>query len=113
MKSNFKIVVFLILIVAGITSGRALGQSSLFVWGNVKWSTGYPAVGLEVRLIKTDSHNIAGRAYTNQSGRFSFYGVEDQPSDYSLQVCVGDTIRGETTLTALPIGGQSPDITIK
>jgi hypothetical protein len=112
MKGKFAVSVFLISIIGGVFIMSALGQPSLFLWGNVRWNTGSPAVGLEVRLIHVSTRNIVARAYTNQIGRFAFFGIGGQPSDYFLQACIGNTVRGGTGLPALPIGGQAPDIII-
>lgn len=113
MRTHCKALVVLIAIAVITVSTSAPSQPNLFLWGNVKWNTGYPASGLEVRLIQNSNNTIIGTAYTNQAGRFAFFAIAGRPSDYNLQVYTGNTIRGSTVVPAMPIGGQAPDITIK
>jgi hypothetical protein len=112
MKRPLPVLLVLLTVSTGVLSTSALGQPPLFLWGNVRWSTGYPASGLEVRLIQTSTQTIARSAYTNQAGRFAFFGVGGQPSAYSLQVYTGNTMRGHAGLSEVPLGGQAPDVTV-
>lgn len=112
MNRPFPVLLVVLTVITGVLSTSALGQPPLFVWGNVRWNTGYPASGVEVRLIQTATQAVAGSAYTNQAGRFAFFGVGGQPSDYSLQVYTGNTMRGHAGLTGVPTGGQAPDVTV-
>ncbi len=106
----------LMILILGIfaTTGLSHGQPAppIFVWGNVKWVTGFSASGLEVRLIRNDTKAIVQTAYTNPSGRYAFLGVPGRPSDYTLRVYTGNRMRGEIRVPNLPIGGQAPDILI-
>ena len=111
MKQYFAKLALLTFIIT-IFSTNVLSQPSLFVWGDVRWSTGYPANGLEVRLIRNNTAAIIQRAYTNPAGRYAFYGIAGQPSDYSLQVYTGNRMRGWKGVPNLPIGGKAPDIIV-
>jgi hypothetical protein len=111
MKKYFAKLALLTFILS-IFATNVLGQSQLFVWGDVRWSTGYPAIGLEVRLIRNSTNAIVRRSYTNPAGRYAFYGIAGRPSDYSLHVYTGNSMRGGIRVPNLPIGGKVRDIIV-
>ena len=90
---------------------NTLGQHSLFVSGTVKWDTGTPAVGFEVRLVQAGVTKAT--TYTNQAGRYGFFGIGGQPSQYTLMVFSRDKMLKEMPLHNLPVGGHVPDIILK
>ena len=108
MKKYLSIVLLLILF--GVFLKYAYGDPP-FVWGIVKWSTGSPAIGLEVKLVRNGV--VAARAYTNQAGRYAFFGIAGQPSDYLVMVYYQDRVLAESKLPALTIGSQAPDMTVQ
>ena len=110
-KSALIILILGIFATTGLSQGRT--TSPIFVWGNVKWVTGFSASGLEVRLIRNDTQAVVQTAYTNPSGRYAFSGVPGRPSDYTLRVYTGNRMRGEIRVPNLPVGGQAPDIIIR
>ncbi len=115
--NNYFAKLALIILILSIFPTTVLSQAKpapvpLFLWGNVKWVTGFPAIGLEVRLIRNDTSAIVQTAYTNPSGGYAFFGSLGRPPDYRLKVYTGKTMRGEIRVPNLPIGGQAPDILI-
>jgi hypothetical protein len=111
MKRRFELLVLLILIVPGHFSTVALSQTPLFLSGQVNWNTGFPANSVQVRLMH--GSNTVATTYTNQAGRFAFFGIGGQPFQYSLQVWTGNQMRGQAGLAGVHIGGQAPVITIQ
>jgi hypothetical protein len=108
MKKYLSIV--LLLIIFGVFSEYAYSEPP-FIWGIVKWSTGSPAAGLEVKLVRNGV--VAARAYTNQAGRYAFFGIADQPSEYFVMVYYQDRKLTENKLPPLSIGSQAPDMTVQ
>lgn len=82
---------------------------SLFVWGNVKWITGNPSVGFEVKLIRLNGE-IASTAYTNQSGSYAFFGITGQPSDHYIMIYYKKNMIRQMKIPEIPLGQQVPDI---
>jgi hypothetical protein len=82
----------------------ALSQAPLFFSGAIKWTTGNPAIGMEARLVQGGA--VRGRAFTNQAGLFSFYGLNGQPRDYTLKIYQGGNLLKDVPLQGVPVGGQ-------
>ncbi len=110
MRIRVGIAIF-ILAILNFFPPNTLGQRSLFVSGTVKWDTGTPAVGFEVRLVQHGV--IRAKTYTNQAGRYAFFDVAGQPSQYALMVFFRDRMLKEIPLHNLPVGGRVPEIIIK
>jgi hypothetical protein len=106
MKKYLSIVLLLMI----VFSKYAYGDPP-FIWGIVKWSTGSPATGLEVKLVRNGV--VAATAYTNQAGRYAFFGIADQPSEYFVMVYYQDKKLTENKLPPLSIGSQAPDMTVQ
>jgi hypothetical protein len=107
MKKHLAILA-LTLVTLGILSRNVCGQS-LFVWGNVKWATGYPAIAIEVRLVQNDN-TVRSTAYTNQTGSYAFFGIEGRPSDYYVMVYSRGSVLGQIRVPEIPVGRQVPEI---
>lgn len=87
----------------------AVAGEQLFVWGVVKWNTGTPAAGVEIRLME-DGH-VRAKTFSNQAGRYGFFDIPGEPGDYTLEaVLEGDTV-GEGPLP-VPKGARAPDLII-
>lgn len=98
----------LALVMLSIPSKSVYGQS-LFIWGNVKWATGYPAVGVEVRLVKKNEM-VMSKVYTDQSGSYAFFGIRGRPSDHYVKVYSRGNLLANRKLEQVPIGGHVPEI---
>lgn len=109
MKKFFKKATF-ILIILIIFPNTAFSQQ-LFIWGNVKWNTGTPAIGIELRLVKNNITQAIG--YTNQAGRYAFFDINGQPLEYMLMVFSGNANLSQISLANIPVGGRVPDIEIQ
>ena len=110
MRIPIGIAIF-VLAILNFFPANTLSQTSLFVSGTVKWDTGIPAAGFEVRLVQNGV--IRARTYTNQAGRYAFFGIVGQPSQYTLMVFSRDRMLKEMPLPNLPVGGRVPEIIIK
>ena len=99
-----------IILTMGLFQNNAL-SGELFLWGTVKWNTGTPAVGLEIRLIKDET--IVARTYSNQAGRYGFFEIQGYPSQYSLEVFYSDDRLNSMRVPDLPRGGKVPDIVVQ
>lgn len=84
---------------------------SLFVWGNVKWATGNPAIGIEVRLLQNNGM-VKSTAYTDQTGSYAFFAIEGRPADYDVVAYSRGRVLGQTRVPAISPGGQVPEITL-
>ena len=100
-----------ILVIFNFLPTNTMSQHSLFVSGTVKWDTGIPAAGFEVRLV--EGSVIKAKAYTNQAGRYAFFGIGGIPSQYILMVFSRNRMLKEIPLHNVPVGGRVPDIILK
>ena len=96
---------------------KIVSQSTLFVWGEIKWTTNSPAIGMKVNLIKNATENDTARvvksSYTNETGRFAFFNIEGQPSEYSIQIYSGEVEKTEQMrIPVINIGRKVPTIII-
>lgn len=111
MKLVTKLVPIILLILLFFSS-FSYSQPGVFLWGIVKWNTGYPASGVEVRLVNISSQAIYGATWSNESGHYAFFNIPGQPSEFLVQVYTGTVIRGKIQIPNLPTGSQVPDIVI-
>jgi hypothetical protein len=100
----------LLLIPLAIISQNSYGQS-VSIWGNVLWATGSPAIGVEVKLVRNDK-TLSVAAYTNQAGRYAFFGIKGKPADYTLMVYYRDKLLRQEAVHDLRNRNQVPDIII-
>ena len=68
-------------------------------------------MGIELRLVKNNVTQAT--KYTNQAGRYAFFGIEGQPSDYVLMVFSGNTNLRQMSLINIPVGERIPDIIVE
>lgn len=85
--------------------------AQVFVWGNIRWITGTPAAGLEIRLLKGDA--IRAKAFTNQVGRYTFFDIGGKPSDYRLEVFAGERRLKRVAIPDIPTGRKVPDLVVQ
>jgi hypothetical protein len=109
MKTTRFVIVSMILVLAVFNT--AIAQQNLFVWGEVKWTSGASAAGVEVRLMYGNQESA--RVYTNQGGRYFFFNVSGNPSNYSLVVVTGNIVRGQIAIpSSVGIGHRAPNLYI-
>ena len=82
----------------------ALSQPPLFFSGAIKWTTGNPAIGIEARLVQGGA--VKDQAFTNQAGLFSFYSLNGQPHEYTLELYQGRNLLKNVPLQGIKVGGQ-------
>ena len=99
-----------ILAILNLFSTNVLSSQILFISGTVKWDTGSPAVGFEVRLVKDGV--IKATTYTNQAGRYGFFEIVGKPPEYTLMVFSKDRMLKEVPMPNVPVGGQVAEIKI-
>lgn len=98
-----------VLLMVGTHSHDVAGQSP-FLWGYVKWATGYPAMGMEVRLVRNGA--VKSSVYSDQAGSYAFFGIDGRPSEFSVMVYSRESILGQIRVPDIPAGRQLPDITL-
>jgi Carboxypeptidase regulatory-like domain len=89
----------------------ALAQGAPFLSGTVTWSSGVPAQGLEMRLVR-DGQAVSG-TYTDNAGYFAFRDINGQPKDYSLNVVAAGGVVANLPVGDVPPGGTMSPITLK
>ena len=89
----------------------ALSESAPFVSGRIIWSSGVPAQGLEVLLLRDGG--TASTAFTDATGYFAFYGVPGHPNEYRINIMTAGGTVAEASLFNTPLGGTIPLITLK
>ena len=108
MKKYFWILL-LFLFIWGFLHQTGSSQN-LFLRGVVKWNTGTPALGLQIRLIKDGV--IISKSYTNQKGRYVFFNIQGTPDQYYIEVYDRDNLLNTTDLLNVTTGSRVPDIII-
>lgn len=106
-----KIIFLSVVMIAFFYASKETNCQELYVWGNVKWITGYPSVGIEVRLIRYDGV-IVSNTYTNQSGSYAFFGISGQPSSHFISIYYRDNMINKTRIPEIAQGQQIPDIVL-
>lgn len=81
------VVIVFLLLISAVTFGQ---QKRWLMYGTVTWSTGTPAASTKLSLLRGGKETTA--TYTNQQGRYGFFGTPGQPSDYTLQVWFGSKL---------------------
>jgi len=104
-----KIIFISIILIAFFYASNDTHCQSLFVWGNVKWITGIPSVGFEVKLMRLNGEFVS-TAYTNQSGSYAFFGITGQPSGHYIMIYYKKILISQTRIPEIPLGQQVPDI---
>ncbi len=103
------LLVGLIVLIAAMSS--AISQSQVFLKGTVKWSSGVPAQGLEVRLV--GKNNLPLSVFTDSSGYFAFYDVTGQPGNFRINVLTAGGIVADMPVGNVPVGGTAHEIILK
>jgi hypothetical protein len=81
------------------------------VWGRVVWSSGAPAAGVELRLLRNGTpQSQSQRIFTNNDGRYGLYSLSDPTSNYSVQIMRGGNPVRTTQLPTLKNGERVPNI---
>jgi len=91
--------------------GKDIQSQSLFAWGNVRWSTGSPAIGVEVKLMLHNGE-MKSHMYTDQTGSYAFFGIDGQPSDHYVMVLSGGSLLKTQMLYGVFRSGRIPMITL-
>lgn len=82
-------------------------ETRLLMYGTVTWGAGAPAPSVKLRLLQGREQKVV--IYTNPEGRYGFFDVPGRPSDYALEVWVGDrllrTYKSQDMQT-IPRGGR-------
>lgn len=86
-------------------------QPQLFIAGTVKWISGVPATGLQVKLVRAG--RVMATTYTNSAGRYAFFRIQGRPAEYSLQVYGRNALLKELRLPNLPAGSWVPDVVVE
>jgi len=99
-----------ILVFVVLMSTDALAQSSS-LRGKVRWVTGAPAIGLEIKLQQNDK--VLAITYTNESGLYAFFNINTPL--HGLLVIVSDSFRvlKEERITEVGPNGKLQDIAIE
>ena len=95
--------------VSGVENVSA--QSPLFLQGVVNWTSGQPAAWVEVQLVRGEM--VHSTTFTDDNGRYAFFGIPGQPHEYRILVYVGSDKRAETALFDVPLGGFAPMTTLR
>jgi hypothetical protein len=82
---RIRMVAFAFVISALLISAITLGQETRWLMhGTVTWSTGTRAASVKMVLLQNRQRKAI--VYTNQQGRYGFFGIQGRPSDYVLEV---------------------------
>ncbi len=92
-------------------AAAALAQGTPFLSGTVVWSSGVPAQGLEVRLVR-DGQAVSN-TFTDNTGYFAFRDINGQPKEYGLNVFAAGGIVADLPVGEVAQGGTVPPITLK
>jgi hypothetical protein len=86
-----RLIALTIVISSLLISATALGQPSRWlIYGTVTWRTGTAAASVKMKLLQGGQEKAV--EYTNQQGRYGYFDVPGQPSDYTLEVWFGDRV---------------------
>ncbi len=110
MPRRTLVVAFAVLVLLPVAFA-ALAQGTPFLSGTVTWSSGVPAQGLEVRLVR--DRQVVSNTFTDNTGYFAFRDINGQPKDYSLNVVAAGGIVADLPVGDVPQGGTMPPITLK
>jgi hypothetical protein len=105
MKS---VILILILLIIMIPNGL-YAQGSKSVSGTIKWSSGTPALGVPVKLVKDGK--VAAETYSNQAGKFIFRDLKGSLTDYKLVITPNN--KYVYTIKDLKEGSLNRSITIR
>jgi hypothetical protein len=72
-----------IIVIFFFQSSAFCQQSGWLLHGTVTWSTGIPAVSVQVKIKQGLQEKAV--VYTNTQGSYGFYGLVGIPSDYTLE----------------------------
>ena len=90
----------------------SIADTRLFVWGTIEWEGGTPAAGLEVQLV--GDGNVIATNYSNMLGRYGFFNVSGNPSDYKISISLaGEKLKQITIPEDVSIGGRVPKVIVK
>lgn len=84
-KFSLKIVTLVILF---CMANIVFADNKLFLWGEIEWSSGTPAAGLEVQLIRNGS--VIAINHSNTLGRYGFFNIKGNPSVYEIRILLGN-----------------------
>jgi hypothetical protein len=98
-----------LILIAICTFSDDVRAQSLFLWGNVKWASNNPAIGIEIRLVRDDKQ-VRSTVYTDRTGSYAFFGIEGRPSDYVVVAYSRGSVIGQIRVPAISVGGQVPEM---
>jgi hypothetical protein len=93
-----------LLVVASAASAQTVA-----LWGTVVWSSGAPAGGIELRLVRKGSV-LPEKIYTNSAGRFGLSRVSPPTTNYAVQVLRRGSVVKTVNLPPLRNGDRIPNI---
>lgn len=108
-KHNLKIVT---LVIFFCLENIAFADNKLFLWGEIEWSSGTPAAGVEVQLVRNGS--VIATNYSNSLGRYGFFNIKGNPSDNEISILLGkEKLKLITIPENVGIAGKVPKVIIE
>jgi len=107
---HYKRILLIILVVGSLLPAKVSAQSSN-IRGKVKWITGSPAIGLEVKLQQ--NNRVIAITSTNERGLYAFFNINVPLQEFSVIVSDSYRILKEQQITGSGPNKKLPDITIE
>ena len=88
-------------------------SQSFSMRGKVTWTSGTPAIGMEVQLQQKQNRQVLASTYTNDKGLYAFFDINAPPHEFLIVISDRNRVLQQETLSGSGANSVIPDIIIE